>query len=74
MLEFFLNYICPIIAVVSAFSCGWMIRGASKKTYGTMHVVSFDDGTVDMLIEIKSKPENLINGQELIFTVNKTRG
>lgn len=74
MVDFFANWALPIIVVVAAFSVGWIIRGATKKTYGTMHVVSFDDGTVDMLLEIKSKPEDLIDGQELIFTVNKTRG
>lgn len=73
-MEFFASYIVPIITTLGAFVVGWVVRGVTKKTYGTMHVVSFDDGTVDVLLEIKSKPENLINGQELMFTVNKTRG
>ena len=74
MVEFITGWLFPILACIMAFSAGWIIRGATKKTNGKMHVVEFDDGTVDMLIEVGSKPEELMNGQELIFTVHKTRG
>ena len=73
MVDFFLNVLLPIIVVVAAFMLGWIIRGATKKTFGMMHIVEFQDGTVDMLIEVKSKPEELFNGQDVILTVHKTR-
>lgn len=73
MVDFFLNVLLPIIVVVAAFMFGWITRGATKKTFGMMHIVEFQDGTVDMLIEVKSKPEELLNGQDVILTVHKTR-
>lgn len=69
-----LAYFLGITAIVIAsFALGWIIRGATKKTFGMMHIVEFQDGTVDMLIEVKSKPEELFNGQDVILTVHKTR-
>lgn len=74
MIDTVLNLVCCFIALTLAFFIGWIIRGAAKKTFGVMHIVEFENGTVDLLVEIKSSPEKLSNGQNLILTVHKTRG
>lgn len=73
-MDFVLEVVLPIVTVIFAFSLGWIIRGATKKDNGTLHLVEFENGTFDILLEVKAKPEDMINGQELYLTVHKTRG
>ena len=73
-MDFALNIVLPVVVAILAFGIGWIVRSAARKDNGTLHVVEFENGTFDMLIEIKAKPKDLINGQDLILTVHKTRG
>ena len=67
-----IDVVSALILAIIAFALGWIIRGATKKTYGILYVVSWDDGTTETLLELDSEPSTLDDRQEVLLQVHKT--
>lgn len=71
-MDIVIDILIAVILAIIAFALGWVIRGKTKKTYGILYVVDWDDGTTETLLELDSQPNTLTDHQEVVLEVHKT--
>ena len=55
--------------------CAGLLLGSAphSQAIGIMDVVEWPDGTYDLLLQLEDQPSSLIDGQEVMVKVHKTR-
>lgn len=65
--------VVAILSVTLGVAAGWFLRGFSIFPSGTLNIVSFPDGTEDLLLSLSISVDKLKEEQAVIFVVNHSR-